>query len=402
MKNFRYYTPTQVIFGQDTESKVGNLVKQYGGKKVLVHYGSVSARKSGLLARVLRSLDEAGIAHVELGGVVPNPRLSKVREGIDLCRRENVDFLLAVGGGSVIDSSKAIAYGLVWEHNVWEGDVWELFEGGGKPTGCFPVGCVLTIAAAGSEMSDSCIITNDSNGKKRGVYSDASRPRFVIMNPALTVTLPAWQTAAGGVDIIFHTLERYFSGPETVEPTDSMAEGLMRSMQEMTLRAVQNPDDYEARASLMWAGSLSHNGLTGCGRGKGDGSRVGDWACHQLAHELGGMFDVTHGAALAAMWGAWARYVMHNAPARFARFARNVMSVSEMYDEDAALSGITAFEAFLHTVGMPLNLRELGIEVSEEQIHKLSWACSFEGRRTIGALKVLDTEDIAAIYRMAR
>lgn len=397
MKNFRYYTPTQVIFGQGTELQAGDLVKQYGGKKVLVHYGSGSAKRSGLLTRVCEALDEAGIAHVELGGVVPNPRLSKVQEGIELCRREGVDFLLAVGGGSVIDSSKAIAYGL-----ANEGDVWELFEGGKKPAGCFPVGCILTIAAAGSEMSDSCIISNEVSGKKRGVYSDASRPRFAIMNPALTITLPAWQTAAGSVDIIYHTLERYFSGPETVEPTDSMAEGLMRSMQEMTLRAVRNPSDYEARASLMWAGSLSHNGLTGCGRGNGDGKRVGDWACHQLAHELGGMFDVTHGAALAAVWGAWSRYVMPSAPARFARFARNVMGISETNDEAAALSGIKAFEAFLHEVGLPLNLRELGIEATKEQIQQLSWACSFEDQRTIGALKVLDLKDIDAIYHMAK
>lgn len=235
MNDFQYYTPTKVVFGRGTEEQAGQLVKEQGGTRALVHFGGRSARESGLLDRVLASLDRAGVAHVELGGVVPNPRLSKVREGMELCRREGVDFLLAVGGGSVIDSAKAIALGL-----AYEGDVWDLFSG--QPAqDCLPVGTVLTIAAAGSEMSNSCVITNEDGWKKRGLNTDLCRPRFAVMDPELTFTLPAYQTASGCVDIIYHTMERYFSGAETVEPTDSMAEGLMRSMLELSRRVVRDP-----------------------------------------------------------------------------------------------------------------------------------------------------------------
>ncbi len=396
MVNFEYYTPTKVIFGKDRENEVGALVKAYGGTKVLVHFGGGSVKRSGLLDRVLASLDAAGIAHVELGGVVPNPRLSKVREGIELGKKEGVDFLLAVGGGSVIDSTKAIGYGM-----CCDGDVWDFYEGKAVPAACLPIGCVLTIAAAGSEMSSSSVITNEEGWKKRGVNNDLSRARFAVMNPELTYTLPAYQTASGCVDILYHTIERYFSGGETVEPTDYMAEGLMRTILEMAPKAIAEPTDYESHAAIMWAGSLSHNGLTGAGRG-GRG-RVGDWASHQLEHELSGMFDVTHGAGLAAVWGGWSRYVMPAAPARFARFARNVMGVQMEGDDIAvALAGIEAFEAFLRSIHMPTNIRELGLELTEAQIDELSWKCTFFGKRTIGSVKVLELEDIKAIYHMAR
>lgn len=396
MVNFEYYTPTKVIFGKDRENEVGALVKAYGGTKVLVHFGGGSVKRSGLLDRVLASLDAAGIAHVELGGVVPNPRLSKVREGIELGKKEGVDFLLAVGGGSVIDSTKAIGYGM-----CCDGDVWDFYEGKAVPAACLPIGCVLTIAAAGSEMSSSSVITNEEGWKKRGVNNDLSRARFAVMNPELTYTLPAYQTASGCVDILYHTIERYFSGGESVEPTDYMAEGLMRTILEMAPRAIAEPTDYESHAAIMWAGSLSHNGLTGAGRG-GRG-RVGDWASHQLEHELSGMFDVTHGAGLAAVWGGWSRYVMPAAPARFARFARNVMGVQMEGDDIAvALAGIEAFEAFLRSIHMPTNIRELGLELTEAQIDELSWKCTFFGKRTIGSVKVLELEDIKAIYHMAR
>ena len=396
MVNFEYYTPTKVVFGKDRENEVGKLVKAYGGTKVLVHFGGGSVKRSGLLDRVLASLDEVGIAHVELGGVVPNPRLSKVREGIELGKAEGVDFLLAVGGGSVIDSTKAIGYGM-----CYDGDVWDFYEGKAVPAACLPIGCVLTIAAAGSEMSNSSVISNEEGWKKRGVNNDLSRARFAVMNPELTYTLPAYQTASGCVDILYHTIERYFSGEETVEPTDYMAEGLMRTMLEMAPKAIADPTDYESHAAIMWAGSLSHNGLTGAGRG-GRG-RVGDWASHQLEHELSGMFDVTHGAGLAAVWGGWSRYVMPAAPARFARFARNVMGVQVEGDDAAvALAGIEAFEDFLRSIQMPTNIRELGLELTEEQIDELSWKCTFEGKRTIGSVKVLELEDIKAIYHMAK
>ena len=396
MVHFEYYTPTKVVFGKDTEKEVGQLVKAYGGTKVLVHFGGGSVKRSGLLDRVLSSLDEAGIAHVELGGVVPNPRLSKVREGIELGKAEGVDFLLAVGGGSVIDSTKAIGYGM-----CYDGDVWDFYEGKAVPAGCLPIGCVLTIAAAGSEMSCSSVISNEDGWKKRGVNNDLSRARFAIMNPELTYTLPAYQTASGCVDILYHTIERYFSGEETVEPTDYMAEGLMRTILEMAPKAIADPTDYDSHAAIMWCSSLSHNGLTGAGRG-GRG-RVGDWASHQLEHELSGMFDVTHGAGLAAVWGAWSRYVMPAAPERFARFARNVMGVQMEGDAAAvALAGIEAFENFLRSIDMPTNIRELGLELTDEQIDELSWKCTFFGKRAIGSVKVLELEDIKAIYHMAK
>ena len=395
MYDFNYYAPTQVIFGRGVEERAGELVKKYGGTKVLLHYGGGSVKRSGLLDRIKASLDAAGVAYVELGGVVPNPRVSLVREGVALCRREGVDLLLAVGGGSVIDSCKAIGYGL-----GCDGDVWDFYDGKAKPQKGFPIGCVLTIAAAGSEMSDSSVITNEENGKKRGVNSDLCRLRFALMNPELTFTLPAYQTAAGATDIISHTMERYFSGEETAEPTDSIAEGVMRAVVEAAPRAVKNPEDYDARATIMWASSLSHNNLTGCGRG-GHG-RVGDWACHQLEHELSGMFDVTHGAGLAALWGAWSRYVMANAPKRFARFARNVMGVVEADDEKAALAGIAAYEDFLRSIGMPVNLRELGLELTDEQLDRLAWNCSFEDTRTIGSVRVLDRADMREVYRLAK
>jgi len=395
MTDFQYYTPTQVVFGRGAEGQAGALVKRFGGTKVLLHYGGGSAKRSGVLDRVAASLEAAGIPCVQLGGVVPNPRLSKVREGIELCRKEGVDFLLAVGGGSVIDSCKAIGYGL-----AYDGDVWDFYAGKAKPSACFPVGCVLTIAAAGSEMSDSSVITNEDGWKKRGVNNDLCRLRFALVNPEWTFTLPAYQTASGCTDILSHTMERYFSGPETVEPTDSIAEGLMRAVIEAAPVAVHKPDDYEARAAILWASSLSHNGLTGCGRG-GTG-RVGDWACHQIEHELSGMFDVTHGAGLAAIWGAWARYVLPAAPQRFARFARNVMDVSEQDDPAAATAGIEAYEGFLRSIGMPTNIRELGVTLTDGQIDALAWKCTFEGKRTIGSIRVLGLEDIKAIYRAAR
>ena len=395
MNNFQFYAPTKVVFGRETEERVGELVSAFGGTKALVHYGGGSAVRSGLLARVLASLDRAGVAHVELGGVVPNPRLSKVREGIELCRREGVDFLLSVGGGSVIDSSKAIAYGL-----CYDGDVWDLYERKATPAASVPMGCVLTIAATGSEMSDSSVITNEDGWKKRGLSSDLSRQRFAILNPELTFTLPAWQTASGCADILSHTQERYFSGTADVEPTDSIAEGLMRSVIEMARRAVRDPEDYEARAAILWAGSLSHNDLTGCGRG--NGGRAGDWACHQLEHELSGMFDVTHGAGLAALWGAWSRYVVSAGPKRFARFARNVMGVTESDDEQAALAGIAAYEDFLRDIGLPVTIGGLGVALDDEQVRTLAWKCSFEGTRSIGSFRVLDRADMEEIYRRAR
>ena len=393
MLDFTYYTPTKVVFGKHAEEQVGRLTAEQGAKKALVHFGGQSAQKSGLLDRVVESLHAAGVETVLLGGVKPNPRLSLVYEGIDLCRKEGVDFLLAVGGGSVIDSAKAIGYGL-----ANEGDVWDFYEKKRQPSACLPVGVVLTIAAAGSEMSDSSVITKEEGGLKRSVKSDLSRPRFAVMNPELTYTLPPYQTASGCTDILMHTMERYFTPRQGqgAEFTDGLAESLLRTVMASARVLRDDPLNYDARAHVMWAGSLSHNGLTGCGT-------LGDWATHQLEHELGGMFDVAHGAGLAAMWGSWARYVYREDPARFARFARNVMGRCDVgSQEQTALAGIEAFEGFLRDIRMPVNLPQLGLEVTDAQIDELAYKCTFMGKRTIGSFKVLGEEDIKAIYRMAR
>lgn len=392
MLNFEYYTPTRIVFGKNTEDQVGRLVKEQNCKKVLVHYGSQSAVKSGLLDRIYASLKEASIEYVSLGGVVPNPRISKAREGIELCRKEGVDFILAVGGGSVIDSAKAIGYGV-----ACGGDVWDFYSKKRIPTGCLPIGCVLTIAAAGSEMSNSSVLTNEEGWLKRGCNNDLCRCRFAVMNPELTYTLPKYQTASGCVDILMHTMERYFNNNQSMDLTDHLCEALMRTVMMNGRILMQSPENYDARAEIMWAGSLSHNGLMGCGT---DG---GDWSCHQLEHELGGMFDVAHGAGLAAVWGSWARYVMDANVERFAQFACNVFEIPCGSDlKEAALKGIEAMEQFYRYMEMPTSVSDLGITLTDEQIETLSYKCSFENTRTIGVVKKLNMEDMANIYRMAR
>lgn len=393
MYNFEYYTPTRVVFGKDTESRVGELVKEFGGTKVLIHYGGQSAVRSGLIGRVKASLDAAGIAHTELGGVVPNPHLSKVREGIALGRQEGVDFILAVGGGSTIDSAKAIAYALAEP----ERDIWELFDHKRAAKGCLPVGTVLTIAAAGSEMSNSCVITNVETGEKRAYNDDIARPKFAVMNPALTTTLPDYQTQSGCADIMMHTMERYFTNGGNMEITDALAEGLLRTVMTNAEILHTEPDNYDARAEVMWAGSLAHNGLTGCGN---DG---GDFATHMLEHEMGGMFDVTHGAGLAAIWGSWARYVYKECLPRFVKYALHVMQVEPgATEEETALKGIEAMEAFYRRIGMPTNMSELGIAPTEEQIQEMAARCILACGGKKGSAKLLDQDDMAAIYRMAR
>ncbi|MBR1408991.1 MAG: iron-containing alcohol dehydrogenase [Clostridia bacterium] len=393
MFGFTYYTPTKVVFGRKTEEQVGELILKEGAGKVLVHFGGQSAVRSGLLERIKASLDAAGIEHQELGGVVPNPRLSKVREGIEIGRKMGADFILAVGGGSVIDSAKAIAYALAEP----EADVWELFAHTRQAKKCLPVGTVLTIAAAGSEMSNSCVITNEETGEKRSYNDDIARPRFAIMNPELTVTLPDWQTESGCADIMMHTMERYFVNGGTMEITDSIAEALLRTVMHNAEILHHDPANYEARAEVMWASSLAHNGLTGCGN---DG---GDFATHMLEHEMGGMFDVTHGAGLAAIWGTWARYVMKDCLPRFVRYAVNVMGVEpKENDEATALAGIEAMEAFYRRIGMPTNMRELGIEPTEEQILEMAKSCAAASGGVKGSAKKLYCADMAEIYRRAR
>ena len=389
MFDFKYFTPTKVIFGRNTESKVADLIKEFGGSKILIHYGSGSVVRSGLLKRVTDTLDGAGIKYVTLGGAVPNPHLSLVHEGIELCKKENVDFLLAVGGGSAIDSAKAIGYGV-----ANEGEVWDFYDYKRQANACLPVGVILTLAATGSEMSDSSVITKEEGLVKRGYNSDLCRPKFAILDPELTMTLPDYQTACGCTDIMMHTMERYFTNGGNMEITDALAEGLLRTVKKNALILRDDPQNYDARAEVMWAGSLAHNGLTGCG------SDGGDWMTHKLEHELGGLYDVAHGAGLAAIWGSWARYVYKDCLSRFKKFAVNVMDVEpEGTDEQIALKGIEAMEDFYRSINMPTNLRELGVEPTEEELIDMAHKCAVGVGGKKGSAKVLDEEAMLAIYR---
>lgn len=392
MQNFEYFTPTKVVFGRDSERETARLVKEQGASRLLLHYGGGSAERSGLLGRIKENLDENGLSYVCLGGVAPNPRLSLVQKGISLCKNEQVDFILAIGGGSVIDSAKAIGYGL-----YHDGDVWDFYDMVRKPEGCIPIGCVLTIAAAGSEMSNSSVITNDlvaGGGIKRGCNSDHSRCRFAVMNPELTFSLPSYQTACGITDILMHTMERYFIKEPAMDMTDGIAEALIRTVIKNGPILMKEPSHYDARAEIMWAGSLSHNGLTGCGG-------AGDWATHQMEHELSGLFDVAHGAGLAALWGAWARYVYPDQPQRFAHFARQIFGIGGD-DEAAAIGGIDAMEKFFESIGMPVCIHELiGREITDAEIEDMTVKCAHHGR-TIGGFKTLGIDQIRTIYQNAR
>ncbi len=392
MFDFHYYTPTKVVFGRDTVGSTAALIREFGGSRVLVHYGGGSAVRTGLLKRITDLLETAGIPYVTLGGAVPNPRLSLVYEGVRLCRKENVDFLLAVGGGSTIDSAKAIGYGA-----ANEGDVWDFYDNKRKAAACLPIGVVLTLAATGSEMSDSSVITREEGRMKRGYNSDLCRPRFAVMDPELTMTLPDYQTACGCADILMHTMERYFTNGGNMEITDALAEGLLRTVMRNALILSEDPQNYNARAEIMWAGSLSHNGLTGCGN---DG---GDWMTHKLQHELGGLYDVAHGAGLTALWGSWARYVCKSCLPRFRQFALNVMGVEPVgSDEEIALKGIEAMEGFFRRIHMPTNLRELGVSAAEEDLVTMAHKCAVGVGGAKGSARLLREEDMLAIYRAAR
>lgn len=393
MENFIYYTPTKVVFGKDEEKNVGKLIKEFGGKRVLIHYGGGSAIRSGLIDKVKKSLSEENLFFVELGGVKPNPRLSLVYEGIKLSRENKIDFILAVGGGSVIDSAKGIGYGIA---NDDIEDVWDLYIGKAKTKKCAPIGVILTIAAAGSEMSGSSVVTKEDEQLKRSYNSDNSRPRFAILNPELTYTLPKYQIACGIVDIMMHTMERYFSPVGNLEITDKISEGLLKTMIKYGEISMKEPENYEARSEIMWASSLAHNGLTGCG-GKGD------WATHQLEHDLGGVYDVAHGAGLSAVWGSWARYVYKENPKRFSEFAKNIFGIEDNgSEEEIALRGIEAMEEFYKKLDMPIRISEAGIILSDEDIVNLANKCSNNKSRTIGSFKKLSYEDIEKIYTMAR
>ena len=391
MIDFNYWSPTYFAFGKGKESCTGELVRKFGGSKALLLYGGGSAVKSGLIARVEASLSEAGVDFVELGGVKPNPRSSLVEEGVRLALDRDVDFLLAVGGGSVIDSAKAVAIGAA------NGGEWRRFYVGKevkvRPVipAALPVGVVLTIAAAGSEGSTNSIINLEPGNLKRGAGGDILRPKFAVLNPELTMTLPPFQTACGLADMFAHLCERYFSPTRDVTLTDNLCEAVMRTVVEESAKVMANPSDYQARANVMWAGTLAHNDICGAGR-------VQDWASHGIEHELSALYDCAHGAGLAVVMPAWMTYVYQTDPARFARFARNVFGVGhDAPDADAALAGIAAFRKWLKSLGLPLTFAELGAK--EEDIPLLVKTLNLCGN-TLGGFQPLSEDDVTAIFRL--
>ncbi len=387
MNNFTFYSPTYFVFGKDTEKEAGHYVKRFGGTKVLIHYGSGSVVRSGLLDRVKASLELEGIEYVLLGGVLPNPRSGLVYEGIELCKKESVDFVLAVGGGSAIDSAKAIAAGA-----VYEGDFWDFFEG--KPADkALKVGTVLTIAAAGSEGSENTVITKEEGMLKRGAGGEALRPVFSILNPELTQTLPAYQTAAGATDIMAHVFERYFTPTKEVEITDRLCEGILQTMIKEVPRAIADPNNYDARANIMWSGMVAHNDIVGVGRDQ-------DWSSHGIEHELSALYDVAHGAGLAVIFPAWMTYVMKQDVSRFAQLAVRLWGVPMDFanPEVTAREGIERLKRFLTSIGMPINFRELGAK--EEDIPTMVEKLGL-GEHTMGSFYKLNSKDVEAIYRLA-
>ena len=393
MKNFTYYAPTRVMFGKGTEEELGKIVSGYGFHKVLIHFGGGSMKRSGLLERLEKSLAAAGVEYVEFGGVQPNPKLSLVREAIQVCVQEQADLVLAVGGGSVIDSAKCVAAGAA-EPSV---DPWEYLSRVKTVDKSLPVGVVLTIAASGSEMSSSCVITKEDGGLKRSFNSDLSRPLFAIMNPELTYSVSKFQTGCGTVDIMMHTLERYFGTDGEAPLTDRLAEGLLKEVIEAGRIADREPDNYEARAALMWAGSLSHNSLTGLGR---------DYfmTSHQIEHELSGMFDqVAHGAGLSVLFPAWCRYIYKYAIPRFCQYAVRVWNLDMNYGhpERTALAGIQATEEYFRSLGMPTRMGELGIALTDAQIEELAEKATFFGTRIMPDYIPIGKKEIIEILREA-
>jgi len=380
MENFIYNTPTKVFFGKGEESKIGAITASYGFKKVLVHYGKGSVIKSGLLDRVLKSLDENNISHIELGGVEPNPKLSLVLKGVELAKKENVELIIAVGGGSVIDSSKAIAVGAKVDFSPWEFSIKNQ-----TPKEHLPVASILTISAAGSDMSNSCVITNDETKEKRGFTSECNRCLFSILNPELTYSVSKFQTGCGIVDIMMHTLERYFSEGSETYLTDNIALGLLKAVLKAGRVAIENPNDYDARAELMWANSLSHNGLTGMGRNF-------VMSVHQLEHEVSGMYpEIAHGAGLACLWPQWAMEAYKNAQNRFLRFAYEVMDIKPTKSKNKDIEdAIQKLKSYFEEIGMPVRLRDLGVK--EDSLEALAYNTMFKGKRVLNDIITVDYE----------
>ncbi len=389
MENFNFYSPTEFVFGKDRENECGKYVKKFGGSKVLIHYGGSSAIKSGLIDRVKKSLDSEKIPYVELGGVKPNPRDVLVYEGIDLCKKENVDFILAVGGGSVIDSAKAIAVGV-----PYDGDFWDFYTYKAKIEKAIPVGTVLTIAAAGSEGSGDSVITKEDGMWKRGAGSEHMRPKFSVMNPMLTCTLPSYQTACGATDIMAHVFERYFTNTNEVEITDRLCEAVLITMVKETPRVIEDPNNYDARANIMWAGTVAHNGIVGVGRAQ-------DWNSHGIEHELSGLYDCAHGAGLAVVMPSWMEFVMEHDVMRFAQMAERVFGVPMNFADpsDTARKGIKEFRKFLKSIGMPINFEELGAKKEDIPVLVEKVGLGEEGRT--GGFVALSSKDVEKILNIA-
>lgn len=389
---FEYYSPTKVIFGQGAENQLGEQIQAFGGSRVLLVYGGQSALKSGLIGRVRSLLDASGLPFVELPGVQPNPRISLIREGIALLRQEKLDFVLAVGGGSAMDTAKAVATGA-----MYAGDPWDFYAGLTKPEATLPVGCIVTLAASGSETSYSCVITNEETGVKNGCRSNLNRPSFAILNPDLTRGVPPYHVACGAVDIFMHTMERYFSPGQAPAITDTLAETLMRNTMLFGKRLYDDPNDDQARAELMYMSSISHNDLTGLGK-------RGDWAVHHIEHALGGIFDVAHGAGLAALWCAWANFVYQQDVARFAQFAVQVCGLPASADLDAlARAGIAHMADFYRSVGMPTSLTELGLaDISAADIARIADICTAGDQKKEGTMREMNKAEVEQLLRNAR
>jgi alcohol dehydrogenase YqhD (iron-dependent ADH family) len=387
MNNFNFYSPTYFVFGKERENEAGKYVKRFGGSKVLIHFGGGSVIKSGLLDRVKKSLANEDITFCELGGVVPNPRSGLVYEGIEICKREGIDFILAVGGGSVIDSAKAIATGA-----LYDGDFWDFYQGK-RIEKALPVATILTISAAGSEGSTGSVITHENGMLKRAANSEALRPAFSILNPELTCTLPNYQTACGATDMMAHVMERYFTNTTDVEITDRLCEAVLLTVIKETPKALADPTDYESRANIMWAGMVAHNDICGVGREQ-------DWSSHQMEHELSGLYDVAHGAGLAVMFPAWMKFVMNHNVMRFAQFATRVWGCEMNFQqpEKTALQGIQKFEQFLGSIGMPVRFSELGAKA--EDIPVLVETLGL-GANTLGGFVKLTEKDVKKIYELA-
>lgn len=389
MNNFSFYSPTYFLFGKDSEDRIGELVKRFGGTKVLIHYGGGSIKQNGVLDKVVNSLKDASIPFVELGGVRPNPRSGLVYKGIEICRKENIDFVLAVGGGSSIDSAKAIAAG-----TIYDGDFWDYYSTGKTVDRALGIGTVLTIAAAGSEGSPDSVITHEEGMFKWSTTGEALRPKFSILNPESTCSLPAYQTACGITDIMAHVCERYFTNTKDVEVTDRVCEGILKTIIEEAPKVMKNLQDYQARANIMWAGMLAHNNVCGVGRDQ-------DWSSHSIEHELSSLYDVAHGAGLSVIMPSWMKYVMDHDISRFAQFAVRVWGCDMNFanPEITAKEGILRFRNFLTSIGMPATFRD--INAKEEDIPKLVAHLGVSAENTIGNFVKLGPKDVEAIYRIA-